>query len=128
MDGAPQAEQTQSVCVPVSARQVAELEAKLRGAHAAADAAEGERSRLVASFEEKLLTEQAEAAARQDAAIAAEDERRRAEVADLQRTHDAALSAAAAEVAAAEAASEAVLGAALVSIQVPRLSAGPCPT
>ncbi len=104
----------------LSARQVADLEARLQSEKAAAGAAEGERSRLVAGFAEELLTEQAAAAARQETVVAAVEERHRAETADLQRTHDAALSAAAAEVTAAEAASEAVLGAALASLQVPR--------
>ncbi len=112
----------------VCARQVADLESRLQGDKAAANAAEGEHSRLVAIFTEKLLTEQAEAAARQASAVAAVEKRHRAGVADMQRTHDAALSAAAAEVAAAEAASEAVLVAALASVQVPRLWIGPCPT
>ena len=95
------------------------MEARLRAEKVAAHAAESERSRLVASFEEKLLSERAEAAARQDAATAAVDQRHRAEVAELRRTHDAALSAAAAEAAAAEAASQAVTEAALASAQVP---------
>ena len=99
-------------------RQAADLEARLQSEKEAADAAEGERSRLAASFAEQLLTEQAEAAARQAAAVSLVEERHRAETAELHRTHHAALSAAAAEVAAAHAASEAVAGAALASAQV----------